>query len=356
MILPEKTLCVFDIDDTLFHTHARVAVNHTSGSSKFLLPHEFNNYSLQDGESFDFSEFRSGKKFRETAQPIQHLLDQAAYIIHNQHHTSHTILLTARSNFHDMDEFYNTFRDHGFPIDKTEVHLAGNLGAHLKTSESKSIILKKYLLSNKYDKIMIWDDSQANLDALLALNQYNHLVDMQGFWVDKNDNVHPYPLKTLMEAIYIPKESLNISRSMMPQLGSDQDRFIQHLHQQGLKTSKEKVLPRELKATQSEFSPKIVQSLIDREPKLKPAIASREGYIVDGHHRWLKDLNKNPDKHMTIIRVHAGILDVLAHAKTYDGVQYRDLSTSEKRVGARDKIHDKLKKTIREHWEAQEYK
>ena len=54
-----KGLTIFDIDDTMFKSKARVKVKNTNtGKVKELSPQEYNNYKLQTGEEFDFSEFK----------------------------------------------------------------------------------------------------------------------------------------------------------------------------------------------------------------------------------------------------------------------------------------------------------
>ena len=53
-----KGLTIFDIDDTMFKTKARVKV---MPSGKVLTPQQFNTYKLGRGEEFDFGEFKSAK-------------------------------------------------------------------------------------------------------------------------------------------------------------------------------------------------------------------------------------------------------------------------------------------------------
>ena len=66
-----RTLNVWDIDATLGNTDARVSVLKNGKVVKVLDPGEFNKYQLKQGESFDFSQFRSGKIFRDTFISVQ---------------------------------------------------------------------------------------------------------------------------------------------------------------------------------------------------------------------------------------------------------------------------------------------
>ena len=58
------TLYVFDIDDTMFHTTAKVGVMDKSGKIiKRLSSADFTDYKLAPDERYDYSEFRNADKF-----------------------------------------------------------------------------------------------------------------------------------------------------------------------------------------------------------------------------------------------------------------------------------------------------
>ena len=63
---PKKDLVIFDIDDTLLHTTAKIRVIKDGRPVRELTNQEFNNYKLQPGEEFDFGEFRDAEKFIST--------------------------------------------------------------------------------------------------------------------------------------------------------------------------------------------------------------------------------------------------------------------------------------------------
>lgn len=167
-----RTLNVWDIDDTLGKTDARVTVLKNGKPVKVLEPGAFNSYQLKPGEEFDFAQFRSGKVFRDTFQPINTVLDRAKDIVMNQTENSHSIILTARADFEDHEEFLQTWRDHGFPIDHVYVERAGNLAKFNGNSPAhinKGVILKRYLSSGKWDRVRMWDDHEKNLDMLMKV-------------------------------------------------------------------------------------------------------------------------------------------------------------------------------------------
>lgn len=167
-----NTLNVWDIDDTLGKTNARVMVIKDDQIVKVLEPSEYNLYKLKEDEKFDYSQFRCGKLFRETFTPINNVLDEAKTIVYNQDINSKSIIITARADFKDHKEFLQAFRDHGFPIDNVFVERAGNISelnpkfpAHI----NKGVILKKYLKTGKWNRVCMWDDHEKNLDMLFKV-------------------------------------------------------------------------------------------------------------------------------------------------------------------------------------------
>jgi hypothetical protein len=199
-----RTLNVWDIDDTLGQTSAKVNIKRDGKVIKSLAPGEYNNYKLGKGEELDFSQFRSGKIFRDTFKPIANVLNRAKTIVWNQSENSHSIIITARADFDDHKEFLEAFRDHGFPIDHVYVERSGNL-AKLKPSSpahiNKGVIIKKYLASGKWDRIRMWDDHEKNLDMLYKVAAMYPDVEAVGYLV-KDGKVSKYlPKKALAEGI-----------------------------------------------------------------------------------------------------------------------------------------------------------
>lgn len=191
----QGTLNVFDIDDTLLKTTARVGIKKDGKLVKRLNSGEFNHYTLKDGESFDFGQFRDAKHFRETSKPIDKMFNKAKAIIANQKGHSRSILLTARSDMDDRETFLQTFRDHGFPIDQVHVERAGNLSrykADIKPSTSKIVILRRYIKSGYYNKIRVYDDSTKNLEAILSLKNLHPEIEIEAWYVKEDGSVNRF--------------------------------------------------------------------------------------------------------------------------------------------------------------------
>jgi hypothetical protein len=165
------TLNVFDIDDTLFHTTAKISVIKDGKPVKELSNQEFNTYKLQPGESFDFSQFRDSDKFYHESKPISRMLDKASIILKNSESNplSKVVIVTARANFNDKHKFLDTFRKHRFDIDKVRVERAGNINDVHDVAFKKVIIIRNYINTNMFNKVRLFDDSMANLKAFLKL-------------------------------------------------------------------------------------------------------------------------------------------------------------------------------------------
>ena len=168
-----KGLTIFDIDDTMFKTKARVKV---MPSGKTLTPQQFNTYKLGKGEEFDFGEFKSAKLFQQTAVPIGKMIAKFKAILKNAVRSgSKVIIVTARADMDDKKLFLDTFRSHGIDIDKSHIIRAGNLGMK-SSAEAKAQVFKQFLDTNEYSRIRLFDDDKSNLKALLSLkDDYNDI-------------------------------------------------------------------------------------------------------------------------------------------------------------------------------------
>jgi len=181
-----KGLSIFDIDDTMFKTKARVKV---MPSGKTLTPQQFNTYKLGRGEEFDFGEFKSAKIFQQTAVPIGKMIAKFKAILKNAVKSgSKVIIVTARGDMDDKKLFLDTFRSHGIDIDKSHIYRAGNLG--LKGSaDAKAQVFKKFLDTGEYSRIRLFDDDKSNLKALLSLKDDYNDIDFEAWLADDKGRI-----------------------------------------------------------------------------------------------------------------------------------------------------------------------
>jgi len=182
-----KGLTIFDIDDTMFVSKARVIVrNVNTGKTKSLTPQQFNTYKLRGTEEFDYGEFRSSKIFYQTATPIARMIQKAKAIIRNATKKgSKVIVVTARSDMDDKNLFIKTFEAHGIPMKNVYVERAGNMAG--SSAQNKKVIFRKYLKTGEYARVRLFDDHKENLQALLDLKtefptteMFAYLADLKG--------------------------------------------------------------------------------------------------------------------------------------------------------------------------------
>lgn len=183
-------LTVFDIDDTLFHTFAKIAVVRDGKEVKHLTNQEFNSYKLKPGESFNFDQFKDAANFRKTSKPIVKMIDKAKAIISNASKAgSKVIIMTARADFNDKNEFLQTFKDHGIDITKVYIERAGNLGSGNSSAKNKRYLFHKYLRSGKYARVRFFDDALSNITMFKSLQKHYPNVDFEAYHVQHDGTI-----------------------------------------------------------------------------------------------------------------------------------------------------------------------
>lgn len=129
--------------------------------------------------------------------------------------------------------------------------------------------------------------------------------------------------------VFIPKGAKNIPRKKMPQIKSTLvAEFMKSLMAKKIKVSKAKVSVSKLKPTQKEINTEKVQGMIDNAPEkslAKPIIMAKDFYILDGHHRWLALLNKDPKFTLDVWKVNLSIDELLKAAREFDKVSFKDI-------------------------------
>jgi FMN phosphatase YigB (HAD superfamily) len=191
----KSSLHVFDIDDTLFHTHAKIHVKDRSGKTVQTLSNaEFNDHKLPAGHSYDFHEFRSAEKFHKTSVPIDRALKRIRAIHNNvsQHPNSRVIMNTARADFDDREKFLKTFKNHGVPVEHIHIHRAGNEKQGRLPAEKKNIVLRRYLEQHAYGKVHLYDDSITNLKYFLKLKQEYPNTEFHAWHAQPNGSIRRY--------------------------------------------------------------------------------------------------------------------------------------------------------------------
>jgi hypothetical protein len=181
-------LTVFDIDETLFHTKAKVRVKKGRKVVKVLNNIEYNTYKLKPGENYDFGEFKNSKIFNTTSTPMAKMINKLKAILRNaSKRGSKVIFVTARADMDDKKLFIDTFKAQGIDMSKVYVERAGNLGTD--TGKMKAKVFRKYLDTGDFKRIRLFDDSMENLYALLDLKGEYPDIDFEAYRVNKNGSV-----------------------------------------------------------------------------------------------------------------------------------------------------------------------
>ena len=184
-----KGLTIFDIDETMFITKAKVKVVKNGKVIKKLDNQQFNTYKKKAGEEFDFGEFKDAKVFNRTSTPIARMINKVKAILKNATRAgSRVIIVTARPNFDNKKVFLDTFRKQGIDIDKIYVERAGNLGGG-PAAENKKVIFRKYLDQKIYKRIRLFDDAMSNLKMFLSLQKEYSDVSFEAFLAKPNGSV-----------------------------------------------------------------------------------------------------------------------------------------------------------------------
>ena len=185
-----KGLTMFDVDETMFKTKAKVKVVNKNGKVvKKLDNQQFNLYKKKAGEEFDYGEFKNAEVFNRTSTPIARMINKVKVILKNAvRKGSKVIIVTARPNFDNKKLFLDTFRNQGIDIDKIYVERAGNLGGG-PAADNKKVIFKKYLDKKIYKRIRLFDDARSNLKAFLSLQKDYPNVSFEAFLAKPNGSV-----------------------------------------------------------------------------------------------------------------------------------------------------------------------
>jgi len=184
-----KGLTMFDVDETMFITKAKVKVVKDGKVIKKLDNQEFNTYKKKAGEEYDFGEFKNAEVFNRTSTPIARMINKVKVILKNATRKgSKVIIVTARPNFDNKKTFLDTFRKQGIDIDKIYVERAGNLGGG-PAADNKKVIFKKYLDQKIYKRIRLFDDAMSNLKMFLSLQKDYPDVSFEAFLAKENGSV-----------------------------------------------------------------------------------------------------------------------------------------------------------------------
>jgi hypothetical protein len=122
--------------------------------------------------------------------------------------------------------------------------------------------------------------------------------------------------------------NLGIDRGEMPQLDDAVlPEFLKAYQAKGVSVTKGTVEVGRLKATQKNILAETAQGMANSyaegsfDPSKKPIIISKDGYVLDGHHRWAAMLVTDPASKMRVFQVDVPIQTLLKDAAGFKGVK-----------------------------------
>lgn len=192
---PRRSIHVFDLDDTLMRTPAKVRVLAPDGAERrALTPAEFTTYVLEDGETFDFRDFGDaallarGEPVGYTRTIIETLLKHGT--------RSDFAVLTARGDkrlhapflirlfqglfgirlrnslvFNLSDERFLRYKDAVEVPEPLRDALSSRTFSRLTVPERKALVIGQDLVARGYNDISLFDDSRENLAAFKVIHK-----------------------------------------------------------------------------------------------------------------------------------------------------------------------------------------
>ena len=137
----------------------------------------------------------------------------------------------------------------------------------------------------------------------------------QGSWLDRAKG------EAMVQAGADPKSDKTVLQNM-----------LDHFEKNGIKTKQEEMDVGRMKATQSEIKAAKVFGMADAHLRGKfnniddSVVVSKDGHILDGHHRWAALLTIDPSRSMKVKVIDMTMDDLLKEAASFPGVYKADFA------------------------------
>lgn len=159
-----KKILLFDVDDTLIHTTARIGIRKDGEIVKWISNDVYNTYKLKKGEKFDYSEFSDPKILRkETFTKYWDTLKR------EYAKGTHIGIITARPIGNEIRKF---FLKNGVDIKKELVFAVGDPNYPFQGSvQEKKAHTIEFLSKLGYETFIFFDDNEENLKSAKAMER-----------------------------------------------------------------------------------------------------------------------------------------------------------------------------------------
>ena len=175
------SITVFDLDDTLVITDAKIKVcNQVTGECYTLTPEEFNEYEKHPDDTLDFNDFKS-LEIMKAGKLIHYYLK----ILADAYKMKRAVgIVTARD---DQEMIYKWMKEHvGFHVAKDLIFAINDPVHGLKgtISERKKEAFRQYIEMG-YKNIQFFDDDDSNLRLVKELEK-DYDINLSLYKADKN--------------------------------------------------------------------------------------------------------------------------------------------------------------------------
>ena len=180
-----RKIAVFDLDDTLVITKAKIKVyDPSTGESFDLTPEEFNEYERKSSHQLDFSEFKS-LEIMKAGKLIQYYLK----ILQTAYRSRVAVgIVTARD---DRQMISRWLQEHlGIKIDPDLVFAVNDPYHGYKGSISdRKVQAFREIIDMGYRDIQFYDDDQANISLVKSLEKEYPDVEIMAVRADKRNSI-----------------------------------------------------------------------------------------------------------------------------------------------------------------------
>jgi len=151
---------VFDFDDTLVQTKAKIYVYKNNKKIKSLTSYNYNTYILKPGETLDFSDFADPLLvLQATKYKMWAALESLYFKIINGESFTDIFILTARTP-EIVDSIYTYLKRNNIIIPGENIFAVGGDNPNMIAINKKNVLTK---LKQKYISILFYDDSVENI-------------------------------------------------------------------------------------------------------------------------------------------------------------------------------------------------
>ena len=195
-ISESSALHVFDVDDTLVHSDAKIHIKDKAGNTvKKLTPSEYNTHELHPDHRYDYSEFKSSTVFSHS-HPIKKMIRaiNAVQATTKKNPKNKVIINTARADLDNKDKFIKTLTAHGIKnMNDIHVHRAGNIPGNEPPAHKKLVYIRQHLDKHPYSHVRMYDDSKENLDAFIGLKSEYPKTRFHAYHVSPDGTMKKHP-------------------------------------------------------------------------------------------------------------------------------------------------------------------